>query len=672
MADIIIHRCTLRVVRRQGWSWGPSPRHLLKAAVAALPLLVARKLGELLPDGTDTEISERVSLTVPIKLLELLALGAGAAPHTETDPPRLTAALDQRLTAAVERGLPGEVFAFEKGSRVTETTNQPPDLASQTPPDTKARGNHVFHVLLAWKQQGELEVHLASFTEQELRAWYGALLATILEFPGVASAAPSAGISQLIHHVGQRLQRGKHDRIEALRLGLFAFLEAGAQLQREPTDGIAVTEILAHGLAPFLISTSQEQTSRTQEPFQPIASNDAGPAVSLLKLPEPESGIPAPTPLPPRLLEPDSVAPEPTPSFPEPDSATPAPEVTVRRLAKSELHIRSVLPFLLLGPLARIGYLNALAATLEANALLQDAHVFAAALAFKVLTPPVRGWRRADVDLMVAATFAGTEIPPPGDVLTELARKLSGRLTALDSLLSYTLIKGHRPADPIILLRTTDETEGFLIVELEGLFPIAWASDLQCLKPTLKYFNETFLLVPHNSADPELLRELHASGYRFITDAPPTRGEPWRELHTPRQRWYTNDTDAKEATLLLAAEQLAGAAEETELIWRVLAIDRPSLPAARHSELERSLTLAASLALGTISWTLWRNRETVTPILAFERFGDLGARVRFTSTAVEVHLPLGRRQSDLYEHGLLADVYNVPWLEGRKVEFFGG
>jgi len=35
-------------------------------------------------------------------------------------------------------------------------------------------------------------------------------------------------------------------------------------------------------------------------------------------------------------------------------------------------------------------------------------------------------------------------------------------------------------------------------------------------------------------------------------------------------------------------------------------------------------------------------------------------------------LPLGRRYRDLYEHGLLADVREVPWLDGRVLEFSGG
>jgi hypothetical protein len=107
-------------------------------------------------------------------------------------------------------------------------------------------------------------------------------------------------------------------------------------------------------------------------------------------------------------------------------------------------------------------------------------------------------------------------------------------------------------------------------------------------------------------------------------------------------------------------------------LWIALATDRPSLPAGCDRAVERTLVLAAALAWGTIAWTLWRGREPVTPLLALQRFADLEARVRFRRDFVQVRLPLGRRLSDLKEHGLLADVAVVPWLGGRVLQFSGG
>ena len=57
---------------------------------------------------------------------------------------------------------------------------------------------------------------------------------------------------------------------------------------------------------------------------------------------------------------------------------------------------------------------------------------------------------------------------------------------------------------------------------------------------------------------------------------------------------------------------------------------------------------------------------------ALDRFADLGARVAFHDSTVEVRLPLGARHSDLYRHRLLADVPDVPWFGGRTVVFTGG
>jgi hypothetical protein len=88
--------------------------------------------------------------------------------------------------------------------------------------------------------------------------------------------------------------------------------------------------------------------------------------------------------------------------------------------------------------------------------------------------------------------------------------------------------------------------------------------------------------------------------------------------------------------------------------------------------LSRAALLAAAFALGTIAWTLWRHRETAHPALALDRFGDLSARVQSDAGSVHVWLPLGPRHDDLRDHGLLADVPEVPWLGGRVVRFSGG
>jgi hypothetical protein len=85
--------------------------------------------------------------------------------------------------------------------------------------------------------------------------------------------------------------------------------------------------------------------------------------------------------------------------------------------------------------------------------------------------------------------------------------------------------------------------------------------------------------------------------------------------------------------------------------------------------LERSVTLAAGVALGLVACQLWRDRGRTMPHLALERLGDLEATVHFSAETIRVGLPRGRRHSELQQAGYLAPVSDAPWLEGRRVEF---
>ena len=73
-ADIVVRRCAVRVVRHGGWSWGPQPQRLVDQVLAALPSLIAARLGDLAPDGApDVEITEPVRIVVSLTLADLLA-----------------------------------------------------------------------------------------------------------------------------------------------------------------------------------------------------------------------------------------------------------------------------------------------------------------------------------------------------------------------------------------------------------------------------------------------------------------------------------------------------------------------------------------------------------------------------------------------------------------------
>ncbi|MEV6639226.1 hypothetical protein [Amycolatopsis sp. NPDC051371] len=323
--------------------------------------------------------------------------------------------------------------------------------------------------------------------------------------------------------------------------------------------------------------------------------------------------------------------------------------------AAGETRVASVLPFLLAGPLARTGYLDAIGPALSGVDLLGDAPLFAAALAYKVLGAPQRGWRRAPEDDVTAATFAGLDSVPD---LTAFARQVGPALPVLDGVLALSLSRGHDPAGPLLIAGVDD---GLLLVDAPGLFPMAWTSTVEGLLPHWEACGRPPVLVRDGPLPPACLRDLAAAGVRFLTDARPLRDDPLSRLRSRTPLWTTGGVEPR-----LAAELPA---ERLDELVRTLFAGRRAVPLAGDRALDHSVALAASLALGMIAWQLWGGE---TPVLALTRFADLEATVRFTRDAVRVKIPLGRRHADLGRGGALADVPNVVWLGGRTLTFSGG
>jgi hypothetical protein len=322
-----------------------------------------------------------------------------------------------------------------------------------------------------------------------------------------------------------------------------------------------------------------------------------------------------------------------------------------------ERHVSSVLPFLLVGPLARIGYLDAIGPALAAAGLLAEAPLFAAALAYKVLGDVARGWRRTEEDNVTAATFAGLESVPD---LTGFAHRVRPALPVLDGVLALSLCRGHEPTQPLLLTAADDE---LLLVDAQGMFPIAWAADVlpyweACGKPPVA--------VCDSPLPPDCLRTLATAGVPFITDVRPLRNDPVTRLPWRTPLWASGDPP-----LRLAADLPAHTAQIADLV-RSLVITRRAVPLAEDHALDHSVMLAAATGLGTIAWTLWRDREPPAPVLALTRFADLEATVQFTPDVVKVRVPLGRRHADLLRCGALTDVHDVVWLAGRTLTFSGG
>ena len=152
-ADILIHRCTLRITRRGGWSWGADPRGLLKAAMQRLPELIVARLGELWPAQDERQFAAPLRLRVSLRLDELLAL-AGDAASSAHAPATLAGDLAQRIDQLVQ-----DLVLREAGTAAVDRPAIPSanEAAADELPDAQTLlAGSVLLVLLGWQRQRAL------------------------------------------------------------------------------------------------------------------------------------------------------------------------------------------------------------------------------------------------------------------------------------------------------------------------------------------------------------------------------------------------------------------------------------------------------------------------------------------------------------------------------------
>lgn len=635
MPDIVIHRCTLRIVRRSGWAWGPHPQRLLQAAVRALPELLAARLAAMWLTNADREIADPVRLTVRLQMSELSALVLPPAGGVADETSELPQALGNRIEAALRTALAQETVEPHPIAHEEGFTQSPAVSEEETRELAEAAASSVPRLLLVWRERGLLGERLGDFPLAVLESWHRCLLNDVRTSfdPPVASEET---IEDLIAAVAQRVNAASVDRATLLRWRIALTVEAMARFNLS----------LAH---PALRSILQRWF-----PFEDTARQ--APAISTNHHPgaEPTRG--------------EQTVPGSSPAAMT-RSKAPVQRLFPARVRRdtTERYAPSALPFLLLIPLGQTGWLELLKALLEAAELLPSAQCLAAALSYKVLAPPERGWRRTPAATAAAQAFAATDEPMDETALVDFARRVTPHLAPLDALIADSLSRGHDPRQPLLTQRAGD---GWVLFDCEGGFPIAWVDDAAKLIPLIERLSASVVLIPQPAAEPELMRLLQDASVDFVTSAPPARGERWRRLRTlDGERWWTNHHTAAEGELIRAARLLASTAADGDLLWEELAVRRLAVPLAADAAFDRSLTLAASVALGTIAWELWREREPVAPHLALERFSDLDALVCYSARTVIVRLPLGRRFQDLKEHGFLNDVSGVPWLHGRTLRF---
>lgn len=641
-ADIVIQHCALRIARRGGWCWGVDPRKLLQAAIRRVPVLIASRIGELWPSADEHLITAPLRLRISVRLDELLALSADSADGAPT-PTAAEAALAQRIEPmlqALVRRVAGTATPISTSSAPLHEAAGRSQAEFQT-----VDAGAVLAVLLGWHRQADsLQATLLSFSPAALLSWHDSLFQAP-DPPSSTSFDPAlrSALRLLAAELATMPLPLPGGRAASLirRIGLV--VRAANQLGLAPADPLLTEALGLHPAFELAAAVAAPGTSRVA---------DAARQVPLVKAPRHD---------PPTAANPQRVA---AAVQPQPSQQTPL---------QIDIKVASALPFLLLGPLSRTGYLQVLSAVFEATQQRQELPCFALALARKVLEPPRRGSLRSADALTAASAFAGQAEAPTDASIAAVARALAAQVSPLDTVVGNVLTEGHTAGRPLLLQAAPSNGQsGWVLCEDDGLFPIAWAERIELLFPRLAALGSELLLVPEAAVMNDLLDRLDDAGFRFVTDAAPARDRTWRALHGGSLRVWSNQRDGPALPLLRTAERLAPAAGASAALWQTLAVDRPGLPVASEAAVERSLALAAALALGTIAWTLWREREAVTPLLALQRFADLDARISFRPDRVQVHLPLGRRFTDLKQAGLLADVADVPWFGGRPLQFAQG
>ncbi|MBO0870616.1 MAG: hypothetical protein J2P15_18835, partial [Micromonosporaceae bacterium] len=122
---VVVRHCTVEVLRRGGWSWGPAPDRLPGQALDALARLLTERFAEQLAGDRDVEITEPVRLEVRVPLAGLRA-GAGTGTG-RAGASSATAAWPDLALPGPDAGWPADAVPAGGTGRVSGTA--PPELA---------------------------------------------------------------------------------------------------------------------------------------------------------------------------------------------------------------------------------------------------------------------------------------------------------------------------------------------------------------------------------------------------------------------------------------------------------------------------------------------------------------------------------------------------------------
>lgn len=340
----------------------------------------------------------------------------------------------------------------------------------------------------------------------------------------------------------------------------------------------------------------------------------------------------------------------------------------------STVAVPTVLPFIVTGVLSRCGVLDTLAVALHAAAAPDDAACFAVAIAYKVGAPPLRGWRRDPATKTLAAAMTGTgEVPTNAHmasfldrfdetagvlVATRAARRAKERKDALWLLLDRKAVRG---------------TDVWTLVDVADGRPVAWLRDERACLDFMQSCGNILLLINRPAAKAKVLERLHERDIAWITNTSPDAANRWSRPSAALRLW-TNKPDVLCPIAATTVGAFTQRIADSALTQAAFLEQRPLLlPADRYqlrdAELELSSVIAS--ACGEVAARLWADEAHVEPLLTIQRFGDLDGTVKFEDDRVLVTPALGKRYMDLHRNDFFRDVTNVPWLDGRVLQFGG-
>ncbi len=619
--DVVIRCATIRVVRRGGWSWGPDVQALVNSVRRSLPELLAGIIERNpMQPGADMEITAPLKVAIRLRLAELQRLAASSSADDPHDAHRTIVEAIARAGRMEDFGrfnAPPAEGATETSatSSVGNDEDSLHEASAGTTPVASARA--LLDMLRQWRRNGALAQRCSTLPLALLRQWLDHL-GQQWPIPSAVAAAPTD------EDLDQALEQVRREPV---------LLPAGEH------STLVRRVLLASHLDTLHASRSQAQRlleNDTREAAADYADRSAD-ADTRLKF------LAARSPDVPDIESPDVV-----------------PSVLPLRHAGSRdfaIDVPSALPFLLLGPLSRIGYLEALQVACNVAGGTRLSIGFAAALAYKVLQAPLRGWYREMPQRQAAAVFAGLSRVVEDQEIAAAAYALSMHAPLLDQLIGANLAQGHRAEAPWLLCAGEQET--CILFDSDGLFPVAVGSP-QALATSIAPSGSPLYLA-HAATSVVAFETLDRLQIPYVARS----NQGSRGLRISRHGGH-------QGRMRAFAERGEELCERAMAAWHTIRFERPVFRSSADSTLETSLTLAASLALATLAWTLWRSHGMTDPRLALERFSTLDARIHSTAAGIHVRLPLGRRFWDLREHGLLADVRDVPWLDGRHVTFGAG